>query len=76
MNSSTLRDEDHFAHRTYPILPSGKSIGIIAMPAGAAPLPYIMGYKKFHVSLRKKIGGPSFKLKLLIFSTDDKLNKK
>lgn len=26
-------------YKTYPILPSGKSIGIMAIPAGVGPLP-------------------------------------
>lgn len=32
-------------YRTYPIRPSGRSIGIIAIPEGLGPRPYIIGYK-------------------------------
>lgn len=34
------------AYRTYPIRPSGRSIGIIPMPAGAGPGPDIKGYNQ------------------------------
>ncbi|BAF26096.1 Os10g0151900 [Oryza sativa Japonica Group] len=49
LQTELLGNEDVWtalSYRTYPRRPSGSTIGTILIPAGAGPLPYIIGCNK------------------------------